>query len=403
MKRFVITSLLLAGIFQGVHAQVDDIYASGSDQSKNTREEERQERRRNKGADRFDNGFNSQQNDNSSLPDNYQDDGNGADYVDYDNDYDYSTRLNRFDNDFYNMGYYSTFYNPFWYNRYWYDPFWGYNPWRPGITVGFGWGYGSMWGTPWGWNNWWGYGGFNSCWNHPGWGYGWGGYYGGWGGYYGGWGGGYYHGGGYYAGNDRYNAPYRATVYGPRGNGGSNVRAYRGSNVSQLGLRTSGVTAYRGTNNGGGRYNYAPNQRAAQQGYNQVYQGNNARSERGNFWGGTRTMNGQSQNNGQAQSSGVRRFFNNATSGAVNNNPSSTGRGIRTDVYRGSSPSGVGNRSYNSGSNYGGGSSIGNGGGGSFRGGSIGSGAGGGGSMRSGGGGGSSSPSRGGGGGGGRR
>lgn len=394
MKRFVITSLLLAGIFQGVHAQVDDIYATGSDQRKVPNEEDIREKRRNSGADRFDNGFNSQQNDNTNPPNNYQDDGNGADYVDYDNDYDYSTRLNRFDNDFYNMGYYSTFYNPFWYNRFWYDPFWGYNPWRPGISVGFGWGYGSMWGNPWGWNNWWGYGGFNSCWNHPGWGYGWGGYNG--------WGGGYYHGGGgYFAGNDRYNAPYRATVYGPRNNGGSNVRAYRGSNVSQLGLRNSGVTAYRGTNNGGVRNNYAPNQRTNQQGYNQNYQGNNARSQRGNFWGGSRTTNGQSQNYSQSQGSGVRRFFNNATTGAVNNNSSSTGRGVRTQVNRGSMPSGAVNRGYNGGSNYGGGSrNIGNNGGGSFRGGGGSSPSRGGGSF---GGGGSSSPSRGGGGGGGRR
>ena len=156
MKRFLLTSLLLAAMCSVANAQTDDIYATGADQ-----------RGAQSAMDSNHNGnsnhrFNNDQGNND--PDNYQSYNNADDYVDYD-DNSYSSRINRFDNDFYNMGYYSTFYNPFWYDRYWVDPMWGYNPWYSGVSFGFG--YGPCWNSGWGWNSWYGYGAFSSCWGYP--------------------------------------------------------------------------------------------------------------------------------------------------------------------------------------------------------------------------------------------
>jgi len=116
-------------------------------------------------------------------------DGDYSDNIDYDYDYGYASRINRFQ---YGSGYrpyydnfYSFGYNP-WYS-YGYDPFF-YDPWafRPGYSMWFGFGtFGGSWGyNPWGYGNpyaygnYWGpvsYGGFR----YPGYGYGYGGgYYG---------------------------------------------------------------------------------------------------------------------------------------------------------------------------------------------------------------------------------
>jgi hypothetical protein len=169
MKRFLLIGLLLAGIASVSNGQTDDIYATGRDQ-RGGQTDSNQNSVRN----------NSDQQQNAS--DNYQSYNNPEDYVDYEDD-SYSSRINRFDNSFYNMGYYSTFYNPWWYNRYWVDPMWGYNPWYTGVTLSFG--FGPYWSSGWGWNSWYGYGGFG-CYNYPYYAGGWYGHrYGGyWNGYY---------------------------------------------------------------------------------------------------------------------------------------------------------------------------------------------------------------------------
>lgn len=290
MRRLLITGLFLAGMLQGAFAQTDDIYSTGSEQSKEEAQQRKREKRNrntNNTDDAYRNQYDESSNNQNNIPDNYQGGGDGEEYVDYDDDYSYSTRMNRFDNDFYNMGYYSMFYNPGWYNRYWYDPYWGYNPWRPGIGVGIGVGLGGpYWSSAWGWNSWYGYGAWGSYWNYPvfyspyyyGGGYcGWNNYGGSWNGYYNG-----------FDGGRRSNY-----TYGPRSYRPSQGYSYRGgaaaptrsANVSQLGLRNNGINAYRG---------YTPNQRTTGGGMrggnisqerNSQMQ-NNGRGNRGNF--GTR-------------------------------------------------------------------------------------------------------------------
>src|SRR6202012_2244759 len=161
--------LLMMGMGIVTYAQTDDIYATGSDQ-RGVQDTNRHNQNMNPGD--------------NNAPDNYQSYNNSDDYVDYDDD-SYSSRINRFDNSFYNMGYYSAFYNPFWYDPYWVDPYWGYNPWFGG---GIAFGYGPYWSSGWGWNAWCGYPGFYSCWNYPFYAGGWyGHFYGGyWNRYYGG-------------------------------------------------------------------------------------------------------------------------------------------------------------------------------------------------------------------------
>src|SRR5947207_2541205 len=110
MKRLILIGFLLAGSGALCYAQTDDIYSSGQDQRN------RKHASDNNGTS--DNGTSAQNHNNSNSggdsyqPDNYQNYNNPDDYVDYDDD-SYSSRINRFDNSFYNMGYYSTFYNPF--------------------------------------------------------------------------------------------------------------------------------------------------------------------------------------------------------------------------------------------------------------------------------------------------
>ncbi len=152
----------------------------------------------------------------------------------YNNNYDYSSQIRRYDDDWGDWNYYDDIYtNSYWYsgNPYQYgmsiymgDPCWGpayygymYDPslyWG----LGCGWGLGYGWGYPYcGWGLGLGWGGY---------GYGWGGYGCGWGGYgYGGWGGygcGYYN--SYEPGNNYY--------YGPRN--------YIGSRTFNNGLERSG-------------------------------------------------------------------------------------------------------------------------------------------------------------------
>ena len=222
MKRLVLVGFLLLGSGILSYGQTDDIYATGRDQ---------------RGSQPADNHASNQHGPESGDMDNYQSYNNPDDYIDYEDD-SYSSRINRFDNSFYNMGYYSTFYNPWWYNRYWVDPYWGYNPWTPGISISFG--IGPFWYGGWGWNTWYGYPGFYSAWGYP--------YYAG--GWYGGCYGGYWN--RYYAGYESghyYRNGYGA--YGPRqvysmGNRVGNrlgSNGFRTSQVSQIGLRNTPLAA----------------------------------------------------------------------------------------------------------------------------------------------------------------
>src|SRR4051812_806956 len=100
MKRFVLIGLLLAGMGSAANAQTDDIYATGRDQSNDSSH--------NRKSHYYDNGYN--QNNSSSgnydSPGDYNQGNNsyGDEYVDYDDDYTYSSRIRRFDDPFYNMG-----------------------------------------------------------------------------------------------------------------------------------------------------------------------------------------------------------------------------------------------------------------------------------------------------------
>ncbi len=137
-----------------------------------------------------------------------------GDDPDYDNDYYYASRINRFYYPFYNRPYYSSFYNPYWYDPYWVDPYWGWSPWyRPGFSISFG--TGPYWSSYWGWSSWYGCGSFGSYYGYPG--------YGMYGGYYSG----YWN--GYYAGlynNYGYGRGYRTITYGPRYSLNSNQNNY---------------------------------------------------------------------------------------------------------------------------------------------------------------------------------
>ncbi len=266
MKRFLITLLLAAtalsqdAVAQSSRTYDDDIYTSGS--SARGEDERRQtntsssSQQRNTQSTYGDDGY---ANNNGYGDDGYSSQGRSYDndYVDYDDDYYYSTRINRFGNPFYNRGYYSAFNNPFWYDPFWYDPFWGYNPWyRPGISISFGgggwgggFGGGPYWNSYWGYNTWYGYGGFNSCYGYPV-------YAGGWnGGYWNGFNQGYYNGywNGYYAGltNGYYGGGYG---YGGYGNSGWRQTSYGPRNSMNSGLRPGNRTAFNG-----GRQAFATN------------------------------------------------------------------------------------------------------------------------------------------------
>ena len=216
-------------------AQVDDIYATGAEQRNGGKGNSEAVQPGKTGEESATTDRPDSYSDNNA-PDNYQSYNNGEDYVDYDEGYTYSSRINRFDNSFYNMGYYSAFYNPFWYDPYWYDPYWGYRPWYPSYAYGYG--CGPYWSSSWGWNTWYGYGGF-SCWSYP--------YYAG--GWYGNCYNGYWN--SYYAGVDGQYNNYRSVGYGPRqhsiGNRMGNRMSANGfrasAPINQIGLRTSPLRA----------------------------------------------------------------------------------------------------------------------------------------------------------------
>lgn len=176
MKRILLTGLLLMGIGQiAAFAQNDDIYFNSSDLEKQKQEdrERAQKEARQRAEDSTyysqSGNYNDQYNNNDQGGDyqsynrSYDNDG----YIDYSNDdYYYSSNINRFNYPFYNMGYYSSFYNPYSYNPYWYDPYWGWSPWyRPGFSISFG--YGPYWNSYWGWYTWYGYPSYYSYYNYP--------------------------------------------------------------------------------------------------------------------------------------------------------------------------------------------------------------------------------------------
>jgi hypothetical protein len=214
-----------ASFAQSKRTYDDDIYYN----SKNAREEEpeaeeqRPQKRASRQAAEERDTYTSSGNSYDSRSNQRYDDED--DYVNYDDDYYYSTQINRFNYPFYNRPYWSSFYNPYWYDPFWVDPYWGWNPWaRPGFTVAFG--AGPYWSSFWGWQSWYGCGGFSSYYGNPGFGM-YGGYYSGfWNGYYAG----LYNNFGY--GNGRY----RAITYGPRYSLNANTNS-RAHNVGYQGFR----------------------------------------------------------------------------------------------------------------------------------------------------------------------
>jgi hypothetical protein len=378
MKRFLLMGLLLIGSQAVTYAQTDDIYADGPSQ--------RERKHKNKKGSDDNNYYQEQQSNtdsesayNDHTPDNYLDYNNPDDYIDYGDDDSYCSRINRFDNAFYNMGYYSTFYNPFWYNRYWYDPYYSWSPWYPSVTVSFG--YGPYWSSGWGWSTWWGYSGFGSCWSYP---------------YYAcGWYGNYYnnHWNGYYAGIDRH-TNYRSVGYGPRqasmGNRMGNRMAANGFRTTarnEIGLRQSAL-AYANTRGSYNTNTYRNN--------NTGYRGE--RAERGSFENnrGQGSRYGQENARHSERNGAFRGFFGNGNRGAQQersyNNSRSNGNQGRSEGYRGGGRFFNGNSSGASRGFNGGGSRSFNGGGSrSFNGGGGSRSFGGGGGRSSGGGGGRSS------------
>ncbi|NDC41479.1 MAG: hypothetical protein EBZ77_08015, partial [Chitinophagia bacterium] len=220
MKRFLLAVMVLTFAAGAALGQTDGIYSDGDEQRSGADQQSVAGRRQSPGNDA--NGNNNTYTQGGEV---YNDYDNPDDYID--NSESYSSRINRFNYGFYNMGYYSMFYNPFWYSPTWYDPYWGYNPWRRGFTVSFGWGY-----PGWGWNTWLGYPAW-SCWGGGfgygcGYGYGWGSYYSplAYTGYYGG-----YWNRVYAYNNDT--RPYGSATYGIRRQG-------QISQVSGNGVRSSG-------------------------------------------------------------------------------------------------------------------------------------------------------------------
>ncbi len=129
-------------------------------------------------------------------------------YSDYD-DNSYASRMRKFYNPIYAMGYWGSVYTPFYYDPFYSNPYYSWGSWyQPGFSISFG--YGPYWSSCWA-NSWWmGYGGFlgtyspfYSPWNNY---YG----YGFWDGYYAG----LYNGYGNYYYNPYYSS--HTVNYGPR-------------------------------------------------------------------------------------------------------------------------------------------------------------------------------------------
>jgi hypothetical protein len=253
MKQLFFTGLLALGAAMPAYAQSggyeDDVYSNSTPSRK-------QEQDRYQQDDRYSSSGNQSSNDNGS----YRNDGRSYaaddyDYIDYDDDYNYSTRFRRFNAPMYNVGYWSGFWNPWGY-----DPFWGpaggfgYGwgaPYRPGFTISVGYG-GPYWSSYYGMNNWYGYPSFASCWGgYPYYGAGYGGY-----GYGNGYQNGYWN--GYYAGlyGAGYGAPYamRRVTYGPRYSATNGYNGYRA--IPESGLRSAGGTSITPATNYGPRETY---------------------------------------------------------------------------------------------------------------------------------------------------
>jgi uncharacterized membrane protein YgcG len=210
MKRFIFTSLTLLAMssLSPAHAQKsrqydDDIYG-GKASSQTYSEDEPGQR----SGERYRENERTYPSSETSSGNTYNEQDNAQyrdEYYNSDDDYYYSSNINRFYHPFYDRPYWSSFYNPYWYDPYWVDPYWGWSPWtRPGISISFG--YGPYWSSYWGWSSWYGCPYFGSYWGYPAYGYG--GYYSGyWNGYY----------SGLYNGYGDAGYHYRPTVtYGPR-------------------------------------------------------------------------------------------------------------------------------------------------------------------------------------------
>ncbi len=261
MKHLFLTGLLLSGACFTAQAQggyQDDVYSSApvppSGNSGNSNSSGNQQRPNNGSFDNRNGGNGSYNNGNNSYGDSYADD---YDYIDYQNDAYYASRFRRFNDPFYNVGYWSSFWGPSYGVYGGYGGYGGYGYGGSGISISIGYG-GPYWSSAWGWNNWYGYGGFSSYWNYP--------YYaGGWGGnpWMGAYGQGYNNGywNGYYAGlygagigngyGNGYNAGYRNVTYGPRDGGlNGSYSGYRN--------RVTGTDGYRPTTPANGNGNMVP-------------------------------------------------------------------------------------------------------------------------------------------------
>lgn len=366
MKRLLfIGALILSMAPLASYAQSDDIYTSGSDMEKQRSSDSRRNNNNN-----TDNNYYNENNDRPQYQSEYQDDnqgtadynnvsdnGDGEEYIDYNDDYTYASHLRRFNEPFYNMGYYSPFYNPYWYDPFWTDPYWGYNPWMgPSFSIGVGFGFGGpYWSSYWGWNTWYGYPGF-SCWGYPVYAGGWfGPYYGGfWNGYYGGLYNGY---GGYtgshtvlygprYAANSRYNGlGYRAAYNTVRPFSARNTPVYGGNRM----VANPNGTAVRSYNNA--RMGNAP-----------VQEGRMPRAASGNY----PTQNYNSYNGGGRQYSNQApmRSAGPAYSSPRMSAPSYSAPRMNAPSYSAPRMSAPAPRSFGGGGFGGGGRSFGGGGGG---------------------------------------
>ncbi len=353
MKRLLFAGLLLMGLGTAAIAQEDDIYATG--RSRNEAAQNDSTRRGNNDVyqrERYDDNRNNFNGGGDGSNDAYGSYDNPNDYIDNSDDLSYSSRINRFNYSFSNMGYYNVFYNPFWYDRYWYDPYMGWNPWRPHFGVSFG--IGPCWSSAWGYSSWYGYGAFNSYWYYPTYGCGWNNYYGG----------NYWN--RYYNHVDYRNNNNYTNHYGPRQVAGTRFRpSYRqsGSGLRQSnpgnyggGPRQMGYNAQAAPNGGvvrGGNFQRENQANAGPRGGNgSVQQSNNPRGFSRIFGGGNRGNSEVRSNGGNAgQSRGG--FFGGGNRGGGGN----VGRSF-------SGSSSTGGRSFGGGSAGGGGGRSSGGGGG---------------------------------------
>ena len=204
---FVLLTLAGTSFAQSKRAYVDDIYYDSKAVKEEVVEQEEEapqparETQPTASDDAYSYSEDGDNADNRARTRSYEDE----DYASIDDDYYYSTQINRFNYPFYNRPYWSSFYNPNWYDPFWVDPYWGWSPWtRPGLSMSIG--MGPYWTSYWGWQSWYGFGGFSSYYGGPMYGFG-GGYYTGfWNGYY----------AGLYGSPGLYGGRSRSISYGPR-------------------------------------------------------------------------------------------------------------------------------------------------------------------------------------------